>query len=64
MTSLILATRNEHKLREMQRLFEAAGISVEGLPGDVESFRALGTRFLQMPLGEVAHVSVHARAAA
>jgi XTP/dITP diphosphohydrolase len=36
MTSLILATRNEHKLREMQRLFEAAGISVEGLPGDVE----------------------------
>ena len=36
MTSLILATRNEHKLREMLRLFEAAGISVEGLPGDVE----------------------------
>ena len=32
--------------------------------GDVESFRALGTRFLQMPLGDVAHVSVHARAAA
>jgi len=36
MTSLILATRNEHKLREMQRLFEPAGISVEGLPAEVE----------------------------
>lgn len=26
--------------------------------GDVEAFRALGTRFLQMPLGEVLHVDV------
>ena len=32
--------------------------------GDVESFRALGTRFLQMPLGEVAHVELSARVAA
>lgn len=32
--------------------------------GDVESFRALGTRFLQMPLGEVTHVELAARAAA
>jgi glutamate racemase len=32
--------------------------------GDVDSFRALGTRFLQMPLGEVAHVSLQERAAA
>jgi glutamate racemase len=32
--------------------------------GDVESFRALGTRFIQMPLGEVAHVDLAARAAA
>ncbi|HYB25679.1 MAG TPA: glutamate racemase [Solirubrobacteraceae bacterium] len=34
---------------------------------DVESFRALGTRFLQMPLGEVMHVELepaHPRAAA
>ncbi|HEY1591647.1 MAG TPA: glutamate racemase [Solirubrobacteraceae bacterium] len=28
---------------------------------DVESFRALGTRFLQMPLGEVVHVELGAR---
>jgi glutamate racemase len=32
--------------------------------GDVESFRAIGTRFLQMPLGEVVHVDLEARAAA
>lgn len=32
--------------------------------GDVETFRALGTRFLQMPLGEVHHVDLGARAAA
>jgi glutamate racemase len=32
--------------------------------GDVDAFRALGTRFLQMPLGEVAHVDLAARAAA
>jgi glutamate racemase len=32
--------------------------------GDVESFHALGTRFLQMPLGEVVHVDLAARAAA
>jgi glutamate racemase len=32
--------------------------------GDVESFRALGTRFLQMPLGEVTHVALPAAAEA
>lgn len=31
---------------------------------DVDSFRALGTRFLQMPLGKVLHVDLAARAAA
>jgi glutamate racemase len=30
---------------------------------DVESFKALGTRFLQMPLGEVVHVELAARVA-
>jgi glutamate racemase len=29
--------------------------------GDVAAFQALGTRFLQMPLGEVAHVELQAR---
>jgi glutamate racemase len=32
--------------------------------GDVGTFHALGTRFLQMPLGEVRHVDLGARAAA
>ncbi len=32
--------------------------------GDVDAFRALGTRFLQMPLGEVVHVELEARIAA
>ena len=31
---------------------------------DVESFRRLGTRFLQMPLGEVVHIALEERAAA
>ena len=29
--------------------------------GDVEAFRTLGTRFLQMPLGDVAHVELPAQ---
>jgi glutamate racemase len=32
--------------------------------GDVEAFRALGARFLQMPLGEVVHVDLAAEVAA
>src|SRR4051794_38165032 len=32
--------------------------------GDVDAFAALGTRFLQMPLGPVEHVDLRARAAA
>ena len=32
--------------------------------GDADSFRALGTRFLQMPLGEVAHIELGERVAA
>jgi XTP/dITP diphosphohydrolase len=36
MSSLLLATRNPHKVREMQRLFEGSGIVIEPLPDDVE----------------------------
>jgi glutamate racemase len=32
--------------------------------GDVDAFRTLGTRFLQMPLGEVTHVDLREAAAA
>jgi XTP/dITP diphosphohydrolase len=43
--SLVLATRNEHKVREMQRLLEPAGIAVEGLPPEVELPPEDGTTF-------------------
>jgi XTP/dITP diphosphohydrolase len=36
MRSLVLATRNPHKLREFERLLGPAGIGVEPLPDDVE----------------------------
>jgi glutamate racemase len=32
--------------------------------GDVQPFRKLGTRFLQMPLGEIVHVDLSTRVAA
>jgi XTP/dITP diphosphohydrolase len=35
-SSLVLATRNPHKLREFQRLLEPAAIAVEPLPGGIE----------------------------
>ncbi len=34
--SLVLATRNPHKVREVRRLLAPAGIHVEGLPAGVE----------------------------
>jgi XTP/dITP diphosphohydrolase len=34
--SIVLATRNPHKVREMQRLLAPAGLSVQPLPADVE----------------------------
>jgi XTP/dITP diphosphohydrolase len=45
MTSLLLATHNAHKLREMQRLLESVGIEVEPLPDDVELPPEDGTTF-------------------
>ena len=36
MSSLVLASRNAHKLKEMRRLLEPAGIAVEELPEGVE----------------------------
>jgi XTP/dITP diphosphohydrolase len=45
MTSLVLATRNPHKLAEMRRLFEPAGITIEELPADVELPPEDGTTF-------------------
>ena len=60
-----LISSGEGVARAVERALEArqllSGRAVEGeyrflTSGDVESFRALGTRFLQMPLGEIEQV--------
>jgi XTP/dITP diphosphohydrolase len=43
--SVVLATRNPHKLLEMRRLLEPAGITVEALPDEVEMPPEDGTTF-------------------
>jgi glutamate racemase len=63
-----LVTAGHAIAAEAQRLLAAAGLSREGsgvegeyrflCTGEVTSFRELGTRFLQMPLGEVEHVAI------
>ena len=68
-----LVTSGTGVARSVERALASRGLlnpeSEEGAyrflcTGDIESFRALGTRFLQMPLGEVVHVELGARAAA
>lgn len=44
-TSLVLATRNAHKLREFERLLAPAGIAVEPLPRGVELPPEVGATF-------------------
>ena len=55
-----VARRVEHALASRDLLNPQAGEGAYSFlcTGDVEGFRALGTRFLQMPLGDVAHVAV------
>lgn len=57
MTSLVLATRNPHKLREFSRLLEPFGVEVEPLPGEVELPPEVGDTF-------AANAAPKARAAA
>jgi glutamate racemase len=68
-----LVTSGAGVARSVERALAARGLlnprAGEGAYGfqctaDVESFRALGTRFLQMPLGEVTHVDVPQKVAA
>jgi glutamate racemase len=53
----------ERALTARELLNPAQGEGAYGFQctGDVESFHVLGTRFLQMPLGEVAHVELGSR---
>ncbi len=68
-----LVTSGEGVARSVERALTARGLlhprPGEGAyefscTGDVDAFHALGTRFLQMPLGEVRHVELGARLAA
>jgi glutamate racemase len=61
-----VARRAEHLLavRGMENAQEGEGEYRFLCTGDVEAFRTLGTRFLQMPLGEVTHVDLRPAAAA
>lgn len=49
-SSLVLATRNPHKVREMARLFAPAGIEVLGLPDAVELPPEVGATFSENAL--------------
>src|SRR6202020_1280209 len=66
-----LVTSGSGVVRSVERALTARGLlnprSGEGsyrfqCTGDVGAFEQLGTRFLQMPLGEVVHVDLEARA--
>jgi glutamate racemase len=66
-----LVTSGSGVVRSVERALTARGLlnprSGEGsyrfqCTGDVAAFERLGTRFLQMPLGEIAHVDLGARA--
>ncbi len=68
-----LVTSGQGVARSVERALTARGLlntrASEGsyefsCTGDAEVFHALGTRFLQMPLGEVGHVDLGARIAA
>ncbi|MGO9882808.1 MAG: glutamate racemase [Solirubrobacteraceae bacterium] len=68
-----LVTSGQGVARSVERALTARGLlnprvgegSYEfSCTGDAEAFHALGTRFLQMPLGEVRHVELGARLAA
>jgi glutamate racemase len=57
-----VARRVEHALavRDLERRRTGEGDYRFLCTGDVDAFRTLGTRFLQMPLGDVAHVELPA----
>jgi glutamate racemase len=65
-SGMAIARRVEHALgrRDLESPSRGEGDYRFMCTGDVESFRALGTRFLQMPLGDVVHVDLPARVAA
>ncbi len=57
-SSLVLATRNPHKLREFERLLEPAGIALEPLPDSVELPPEDGSTFAENALGKARAAAV------
>jgi glutamate racemase len=64
-----LVTSGAALARQVGHALAARGLAHPGEPdregdyhflttGDVESFRTLGTRFLQMPLGDIEHIDL------
>jgi glutamate racemase len=57
-----IVTSGEAIVEEVERELEAAGNAAprdrRGAYGDVDEFRRLGTRFLQLPIAKVGHVDV------
>ena len=51
-SSLVLATRNPHKVRELARLLEPAGVTIEPLPGEVELPPETGETFAENALAK------------
>lgn len=59
LTSLVLATRNPHKVREIARLLEPRKISVEPLPDEVELPPEDGTSFEENALPKARTAAAH-----
>ena len=57
--AVVLATRNAHKVIEMQRLLEPAGITVEPLPDEVELPPEDGTTFADNALVKARTAAAH-----
>ena len=47
MTSLILATRNPHKIEELRALFQNMPVALDPLPSDIEEPEETGATFLE-----------------
>ncbi len=63
MATLVLATRNAHKLREFRRLLESAAISLDPLPADVALPPEDGLTFAENAAGKARAAAVATGAA-
>jgi XTP/dITP diphosphohydrolase len=64
LTSLVLATRNPHKVKEVARVLAPAGISVDPLPDEIELPPEDGTSFAENALPKARTAALHTGRAA